>query len=59
MKKIRKAIAGLVTPAVTFAVGWLVLKTGLDIDADTVIVIDGAISSAVTGLVVHQIPNAD
>lgn len=55
---IRKAVVAVVTPAVTFAVGWVILKTGLHIDESAVIVIDGAISSAITGVVVHQVPNA-
>ncbi|MBA2714202.1 MAG: hypothetical protein H0U55_11715 [Rubrobacteraceae bacterium] len=45
----RKAIAAVLTTAVAY----VVLKLGLDVDADTTAVI----VTALTGLVVSQIPN--
>lgn len=46
----RKAIVGILTPLV----GWLCLKIGLDLDADTT----AYVVSVATGLVVAAVPNA-
>lgn len=54
---IQKAVAGVVTPVVTFAVGWVVLRLALDLDPDLVATINTALAAAITGWVVHRIPN--
>lgn len=47
---VRKAVAGLVTPALAF----VVLHLGLDLDPS----LTAAIAAALTGIVVHAIPNS-